>query len=147
MGALKLSSGDFTSLDGEAAKHLLMTHFPNCQPIEEHHSSGWVLQEPAQEDWDLASEVVSENKLRWGIDGFGTFKAVGEDRIFPGLLQHGIEIIIAACLAYGCIPLAWRTVRVKFIPKSSRDSYELSLSFRPISLTSFFLKTMERLVA
>jgi hypothetical protein len=32
--------------------------------------------------------------VRWAIDGFGTFKAAGEDGIFPGPLQHGIEIII-----------------------------------------------------
>jgi hypothetical protein len=37
-------------------------------------------------------------------------------------------------------------VRVIFIPKQGRDSYELAKSLRPISLTSFFLKTMERLV-
>jgi hypothetical protein len=49
-------------------------------------------------------------------------------------------------LAYGYIPLAWRAVRVIFIPKSGRDSYELAKSFKPISLTSFFLKTMEKLV-
>jgi hypothetical protein len=92
--ALRLPSGDFKSLDGEAAQHLLMTHFPGCQPIEQPNSSEWVLQEPAQEDWDLAFEVVSEDKVRWAIDGFGTFKAAGEDGIFSGPLQHGIEIII-----------------------------------------------------
>jgi hypothetical protein len=37
-------------------------------------------------------------------------------------------------------------VRVIFIPKPERSSYELAKSFRPISLTSFLLKTMERLV-
>jgi hypothetical protein len=47
----------FTSSDGEAAQHLLMTHFPGCQPIEEHYSSGRVLQKPAKEDWDLTSEA------------------------------------------------------------------------------------------
>jgi hypothetical protein len=47
-----------------AAQHLLNTHFPGCQPIEEHHSSERFLQEPAQEDWNLASEVVSEEKVR-----------------------------------------------------------------------------------
>jgi hypothetical protein len=152
-GAFRLPSGDFTSSDGEAAQLLLMTHFPDGQPIEEPNSSGRVLQESAHEDWDFASEVVSEDKVRWAIDGFGTFKAAGEDGIFPGLLQHGIEIIIghitkffAACLAYGYISLAWKAVRVIFIPKPGRDSYELAHSFRPISLTSFFLKTMERLV-
>jgi hypothetical protein len=43
MGALRLPSGYFTSLDGEAAKHLLMTHFPGRQPIEEHHRTGTLL--------------------------------------------------------------------------------------------------------
>jgi hypothetical protein len=47
------------------------------------------------------------------------------------------------CLTDGYIPLAWRAVRVIFVPKPGRDSYELAKSF---SLTSFFLKTMERLV-
>jgi hypothetical protein len=59
MGVLRFPSGDFSSSDGEAAQHLLMTHFQDCQPIEEHHSSGRVSQEPAKEDWDLTSEVVS----------------------------------------------------------------------------------------
>jgi hypothetical protein len=87
------------------------------------------------------------------IDGFSTLKAAGEDGIFPSLLQHGIEIIIghitkkfAACLAYGYIPLACRAVRVIFLPKPGRDSYELTKSFRPISLTYFIMKTMEWLV-
>jgi hypothetical protein len=86
--------------------------------------------------------------VRWAFDGFGTFKAAGEDGIFPGLLPHEIEIIIghitkifAACLAYGYIPLEWRALSV-----IGRDSYELVLAFRPIRLISFFLNTMERLV-
>jgi Reverse transcriptase (RNA-dependent DNA polymerase) len=37
-------------------------------------------------------------------------------------------------------------VKVIFIPKPGRDSYEMAKAFRPISLTSFFLKTMERIV-
>jgi hypothetical protein len=49
-------------------------------------------------------------------------------------------------MAYGNIPVEWRAVRVIFIPKPGRDPYEMAKSFRPISLTSFFLKTMERLV-
>jgi hypothetical protein len=49
-------------------------------------------------------------------------------------------------LAYGYIPVAWRAVRVIFITKLGHDSYELAKSFMSINLTSFFLKTMERLV-
>jgi hypothetical protein len=54
--------------------------------------------------------------------------------------------MFVACLAYGYILLAWRAVRVIFIPKPGCDACELAKSFRPISLTSFFLKTIERLV-
>jgi hypothetical protein len=64
-GPLRLPSGDFTNSDGEAGQHLLMTHYSGCQPIEEHHSSGQVLQQLAQENWNLASEVVSDDKVRW----------------------------------------------------------------------------------
>jgi hypothetical protein len=100
LGALGLRSGDFTISDGEAAQHLLMTHFLGCQPIVQPNSFGRVLQAPAQEEWDFASEVVNEDKVRWAIDDFGTFKAAGEDGIFPGLLQHEIEIIIWRMVTY-----------------------------------------------
>jgi hypothetical protein len=69
---------------------------------------GLVLKDTAQEDWDLASEVVSEDKVRWAIDGFGNFKAAGEDGIFPGLLQHGIEIIMGHITKF--LQHVWRMV-------------------------------------
>jgi hypothetical protein len=133
----------FTSSDREAAQLLLMTHFPGCQPIEEHHNSGQVLQEPAQEDWDLALVGYWDGLLMVLVP----LKVVGENGIFPSLLQHGIKIIIghiekifAACLVFGYIPLAWMAVRVIFITKPGRDSYELAKSFRPIILTSSYIR-------
>ena len=40
----------------------------------------------------------------------------------------------------------WRETKVVFLPKPGKDSYQKPNSWRPISLTSFLLKTMERLV-
>jgi hypothetical protein len=40
----------------------------------------------------------------------------------------------------------WRQVNVVFIPKPGRNSYNGPRDYRPISLTSFLLKAMERLV-
>jgi hypothetical protein len=54
--------------------------------------------------------------------------------------------IFCACLATGYVPAIWCQVKVVFIPKPSRDSYGRPRDFRPISLISFLLKTMERLV-
>jgi hypothetical protein len=75
------------------------------------------------------------------------------DGIFPALLQEGREILIPylirilrACLAMGFVPAIWRQVKVVFIPKPGRSSYCGPKDFRPISLTSFLLKSMERLV-
>jgi hypothetical protein len=75
------------------------------------------------------------------------------DQIFPALLQQGREILIPylikmfrACLATGYVPAAWRQVKVVFIPKPGRNSCCGPKDFRPISLTSFLLKTLERLV-
>jgi Reverse transcriptase (RNA-dependent DNA polymerase) len=108
---------------------------------------------PTEENWLEASRIISEDKIRWAIAGFGPFKTAGEDWIFPALLKNGIEVLIRplhrifiACLAFGYIPKPWRKVKVIFIPKPGRDSYEMAKAFRPISLTSFFLKTMERIV-
>jgi hypothetical protein len=108
----------------------------------------------SREDWLIASSVITEEKIRWAVNGFGSYKTAGEDGIFPGLLQQGIETlavpllckILTDDLAFGYVTKVWQKVRVIFIPKPGRSSYELAKSFRSISLTSFLLKTMERLV-
>lgn len=42
--------------------------------------------------------------------------------------------------------MRWREAKVVFIPKAGRGCHEGAKDFRPISLTSFLLKTLERLV-
>jgi hypothetical protein len=65
-----------------------------------------------------ASGIISEDKIRWAIVGFGPFKTAGEDSIFPAFLKNGIEVLIiplgkifTACLAFGYIPKARRKVK------------------------------------
>jgi hypothetical protein len=43
-------------------------------------------------------------------------------------------------------PWCWRESKVIFIPKQGKDNYNNPKSFRPITLSSFFLKTLERVV-
>jgi hypothetical protein len=75
------------------------------------------------------------------------------DGICPALLQEGREVLVPylvrifrAYLAAGYVPPAWRQVKVVFIPKLGRNTYCGPKDYRPISLTLFLLKTMERLV-
>nr|XP_012217684.1 PREDICTED: uncharacterized protein LOC105669363 [Linepithema humile] len=53
---------------------------------------------------------------------------------------------VKAFIAMGYTPSAWKLARVVFIPKARRTSYTKAKDFRPISLTSFLLKTLEKLV-
>jgi hypothetical protein len=104
-------------------------------------------------DWRLANKIVTYQRVKWAIHSFAPYKSPGVDGIFPALLQEGQEVLIPhltrifrACLAMGYVPLSWRQVKVVFIPKPGKSSYSGPKDFRPISLTSFLLKTMERLV-
>jgi len=51
-----------------------------------------------------------------------------------------------ACLQTDYVPATWRQVKVVFIPKPGRNTYSWPRDYRPISLTSFLLKTLERLL-
>ena len=97
--------------------------------------------------------IITHRRVEWAIESFAPYKSPGMDGIFPALLQEGRGVLIPylvkifrACLVTGYVPVVWRHVKVVFIPKPGRSSYCGPRDFRPISLTSFLLKTMERLV-
>jgi hypothetical protein len=97
--------------------------------------------------------VVTYRRVDWAIYSFAPYKSQGVDGIFPALLQQAQEVVIPhlvrifrACLATGYVPAIWRQVKAVFIPKPGRNTYSGPRDYRPISLTSFLLKTMERLV-
>jgi hypothetical protein len=104
-------------------------------------------------DWQVAKRVVTYRRVGWAIDSFDLYKSPGMEWIFPALLQEGREVVVPylvrmfrACLAAVYVPTAWSQVRVVFIPKPGRNTYSGPKDYRPISLTSFLLKTVERLV-
>ena len=84
---------------------------------------------------------------------FQPYKSPGSDGVYPVLLQEGLEDlrlpltkICRATIALGDVPMAWRGSRVVLLPKPGREGYTDVRDFRPISLTSFILKVLERLV-
>lgn len=52
-----------------------------------------------------------------------------------------------ASLSLGHTPKTWQSTTVTFIPKAGKDDYSQPKSYRPISLMSFMLKTLEKIVA
>jgi hypothetical protein len=104
-------------------------------------------------DWWVAAEVVTYGKVERAITSFAPYKSPGMEGIFLALLKEGWMIVVPflvrtshACLANGYAPDIRHQVKVVFIPKTSRSSYTGPRDCRPIGITSFLLKTMERLV-
>jgi len=104
-------------------------------------------------DCRLTARVITYRRVEWAIDSFAPYKSPGMDGIFPALLQEGREDsipyqvrIFRACLSTGYVPAIWRQIKLVFIPKPGRNSYSGPTEFRPIILTSFLFKTMDRLI-
>lgn len=87
------------------------------------------------------------------MNSFQPYKSPGPDGIAPIMLQQSIErtwqwlaAILEASFRLGHISIKWRKVNVVFIPKAGKMCHNTAKDFRPISLSSFMLKTAERLI-
>jgi len=138
--------------EGETMDLLLATHFPDSAAVEGGVASASACR-ATQVDWRVAVRIITYRRVEWAIDSFAPYKCPGMDRIFPALPQEGRSILIPylvrifrACLATGYVPALWCQTKVVFIHKPGRSSYCGPRDFRPISLTSFLFKTIDRLV-
>ena len=130
----------------ETMKLLMDSHFP---PGISNN-----IDEPILEEGEGNTEIViTTDMVKGAIKSFAPYKAAGPDGIFPALLQMEAGLvsvhlsqIFTACLKLAYTPVKWQDARVIFIPKPGKPSYATPKSYRPISLTSFLLKTLERIV-
>jgi ribonuclease HI len=155
LGNLIKADGSYTSSIEENNLELLTTHFPDCEVLgneaEENHESG--VNYNSDRDKSHIDNVTTIEKIRWAVNSFSPFKAAGDDNIFPALLQKAIDILevrlqilFRESLRLGYIPKCWRNSLAVFIPKIGKPNYETPKAFRPISLMSFILKTLEKLL-
>lgn len=155
MGPIATTSGAYTENDEEALKALMAAHFPGYV-IADNPDSSYDFVNVSSTDImneNLVNEIVSENKVRSAIFKFLPYKSPGPDGIIPAMLQHGADVLIPllvplfkASIKMGCIPNVWRKAKVIFIPKVGRSDFTATSSFRPITLSSFILKVIERLI-
>jgi hypothetical protein len=154
MGCIKLPSGDYTKLVEESLGHLIDVHSPGSR-----EPSGGSRRRPEIEGgyklkvWSLAEKVVHPSGVEWTIKNFEPYKAPGTDGIYPILLQEGLKYLLGhltkvfrASKALRHVSQVWKTTKVVFIPKPGKNGHIYVKDFRHISLTSFLLKTLERLV-
>jgi ribonuclease HI len=155
IGNIQRDDGTFTSNTNELVKELMTKHFPDCIEITENEAHDT---EPGTCKYNAATiaeivEAINENSIRIAIKDIGPFKSPGDDQIFPALLQKPIDHIVGilgelfrASVLLSHIPKAWRGTRITFIPKVGRTDVERAKSMRPISLMSFLLKFLEKVI-
>jgi hypothetical protein len=99
-------------------------------------------------DWNLARRVINQTKITWALGTFKPFKSTRTDEIVPVLWQQGAEHILPhLCRIFrACSPTAGRQVKATFIPKPWKLHYTEAKAYRHIILSSFLLKTMDKLV-
>ena len=151
---LRKPDGGYTSSKMETLNLLVQTHFQDCNIT----GTGSVVDEqnrsrPTWERWQVAANTVTKDRINWAIASFSPYKSPGPDGIYPVLLQQGGEPIAnrlveiyRASLALCHVPVSWRQTRAIFIPKPGKESYDNPKSFRTISLSSFLLKGLEKLI-
>ena len=90
--------------------------------------------------------------MRSALLKFKAKKSPGPDNLRPLVLPHLPESILEslvfvykACIALHYTPVKWREAKVVFIPKLGKESYNTPKAFRPISLSNYLLKGLERL--
>ncbi len=147
LGMVRRRDGTVTEDEVEMAETMLDEHFPESSLVE-NESIGTQRKVLAP-----YYEWLSEKAFTAAVDKFGNNKAPGPDGIKPIVLKKlpaqisgRLLRIYAACLDLGYVPMEWRRSKVIFIPKAGKDDYSDPRAFRPISLTSFVFKTMERMV-
>jgi hypothetical protein len=160
VSTVKLPNGQLTETGKGTLEELFRVHLPDAKPIDDSRDNRQGQQNLGKcdrimhrADWNLAKLVINQSRIRWALGTLKPFKAAGTDEIVPAILQQGEELIAEhlcriyrACLAYGFIPTTWRQVKVTFTPKPGKLDYTEAKALRPISLSSFLLKTMEKLV-
>ena len=96
---------------------------------------------------------ICQTKVRRALDGFEKKKSPGPDGLKPLLFEHlpesflkTLEVIYKASIHLAYTPKLWKQTKVIYIAKPGKESYDKPKAFRPISLSNYFLKGLERLV-
>ena len=98
-------------------------------------------------------KTFTVKKVKAAFAYMGSYKSAGPDGYKPIIMKHFgpkalmcINSIFQAIYSTGYIPIEFRKSKVVFIPKPLKNDYGEAGSFRPISLTQFLFKAMERII-
>ena len=99
----------------------------------------------------LRLKWINKTTITETFKSFGPFKMVGPGDFKPIVLQNlpgptieSIRKIYTACIKLHYTPSEWKRALINWIPKMGKEDYSNPLHFRPITLSSFLLKGVEK---
>ena len=151
LNLLSLPSGEISAPGIQTLNELARVHFPTAIPfIDEPYDEQVVLKEEVSMLYD---EFINDGLVRSALLLFKPMKASGPDGLKPIIFKYLpdsfitlVTFIYKCCLALRYTPKLWAETKVIWLPKPDKDSYIQAKSFRPIALSNFFLKGLERLI-
>ena len=149
IGSVRKENGEYTVNTEDTLKVLLDKHFPDKELADE--------EEPLEYQGNLTNDEINNiihlEAIKSALKGFKPFKAPGLDGIYPILIQKAFDIIendilyiYRMCLKEGKSPARWLETKVAFIPKGGKKDYTDPGSLRPICLSPFFSKGLEKVI-
>lgn len=153
LSSLLKEDGTFTKTEKETSDVIMKACFPDCWPMNSPETEHEIQVNMGEVEKNEIMNSINEEDIKWAIASFSPFKTAGGDGIFPALLQRAGVLIIPpllkiyrASIWLGHIPTCWRDTLVTFLPKAGKENYSSCKSYRPISLMSFVLKTLEKIM-
>ena len=141
----------YTDPGQESAEFLFRTHFPTATPVTPVTYSA-ASNTPTHVPLTKYTKWINNRLVRKSLEGFQDKKSPGPDSLKPIVFKHLPSRVISFITSIYKIsvhlkytPFLWKQTRVIFIPKPGKDSYSHPKSFRPISLSNYLLKGLERL--
>ena len=133
----------------ESLENLVNYHFPNN---EEPKNENEILSS-AQHLNERAEKYINSERVRYAISTFKPVRAPGYDRIKPVMLQNlplcYVDALTEAfknCVKSSYTPKKWRETRVVFIPKVGKTTFSEPKNLRPITLASFVIKVLQKVI-
>lgn len=149
LSSVEKPEGGLTSSPQETLEVMLRHHVPSNPQRERNEPP-----HPTEWEANLEKKVVTLERMEEALQAFQPYKSPGPDGIPPVALKNirGTPLmdrykdIFRASIRLRHIPSTWKKGKGIFLPKPGKESYERTNSFRMITLTSFPLKWLERLI-
>ena len=150
LGKLTKDNGEQTKPGSYTIKYLSQIHFSKATPLKPTPIKPDRIFSNSLDNGD--ENIITEEKVLAAFKAFKVKKSPGTDGIHPLILQQlpvetigYITKLLKICVLLGYTPTRWKECKIVFIPKPGKGSYQVAKAWRPISLTNYLLKALEKM--